>query len=121
MDKMSKELESNVCCECVEEMADKLKKFEGSVSDVFEEGNEAVVCGTIKKVIDDEVLHMQYVYKTVFTPNSGTQEFWYCDLYISICSISEFAPLFPVCALSAEEIMAKRNEMQENAKASRKQ
>jgi hypothetical protein len=76
-------------CECVEELADQLKKHIGEQAFVFEK--IGFVHGTIIKVINDSILVMENVSKVASFGNVtiSTGAF---ELFISICEITEFAP-----------------------------
>jgi hypothetical protein len=110
---------SEDCCNCVEGMAEKLEQFKGFYAYIYEEGNKALAQGAIRNVKDNSVLHLERVTKTVFLPGGGLFSNVFTDLYISICSITEFAPLFPVDSVSAEEITNMQNEMQKKLNETR--
>ncbi|MBT2644744.1 hypothetical protein J7I80_21225 [Bacillus sp. ISL-41] len=80
------------CCECVEEMAEQLKKFKGDIVFVYEKN--AIILGRITDVIDKSVLVLENVQKISFFGNSSlTANF--LILYVSICEITEFSPPEP--------------------------
>lgn len=83
------------CCNCVEGMAERLKKLRGREAFVFE-SNKAITRGTIKDVKDDSVLVMENFNKDVFLANGGISSFsGQPALYISICAITEFIDIGP--------------------------
>ncbi|MFB6801673.1 hypothetical protein ACFCVU_10760 [Peribacillus butanolivorans] len=112
----SPETHGSQCCNCVEEMAEQLKKFEQFFSDVYE-GNKAILSGTIDRVIDGEVLRMTNVQKLLFTPSSGTFGNFYNELFISICEITEFSPLFAVTAATDAQVTTMQKQMLLKTKA----
>ncbi|MDQ1002135.1 hypothetical protein QFZ28_002535 [Neobacillus niacini] len=83
------------CCNCAEEMAEKLKQFENHFGIIFE-GNKASIQGSIIEVIDDKILRMERVVKTLYTPSLGPAFFNAEILFISICDITQFIPLNPI-------------------------
>ncbi|KQL34446.1 hypothetical protein [Psychrobacillus sp. FJAT-21963] len=112
-DDKRKKCDGNQCC-CVEEMADRLEDFEGFFVHVYEGVNEVLVQGVIDEVIDGKILHLSTVLgidvaKQTFLPGGGAITIQYQDLYISICEISEFAPIFEVVTATTEQIDAARN------------
>ncbi|ULM97922.1 hypothetical protein L8956_04110 [Peribacillus frigoritolerans] len=115
-----KKSDDNQCCDCVEEMADRLEDFEGFFVHVYEGVNEVFVQGVIDEVIDGKILHLSTVLgldvsKQTFLPGGGAITIQYQDLFISICEISEFAPLFEVVTATTEQIdAAKRNFLMNN-------
>ena len=114
-DDKRKKSDDNQCC-CVEEMADRLEDFEGFFVFVYEGVNEAFVQGLIEEVIDGKILHLsnlggQGVIKTILLPGGGAISNQFQDLYISICEISEFAPLFEASTATTEQIDAARSLM----------
>lgn len=112
--------EESQCCECAEEMADQLERFENFFSVVFEgENNQTVVFGTIREVIDGEVLHMEDVQKQIILDSGNTFNFFFNDLYISICEINQFSPLFEVTAATAGQVATLQNQVLQNTNATR--
>jgi len=81
---------------CVERMADKLKKFEGSRALVFEKSNVGVtvIDGIIREMQENgQILHMEDAVKTVTIPGSIPLVFpTFPDLYISVCEVTSFSP-----------------------------
>jgi hypothetical protein len=114
-DDKRKNSDANQCC-CVEEMAERLEDFEGFFVFLYEGVNEAFVQGVIEEVIDEKILHLSTlsgldVFKTIFLPGGGAISNTFQDLYISICEISEFAPIFEVATATTEQIDEARSLM----------
>ncbi|MCR2804222.1 hypothetical protein [Paenibacillus soyae] len=102
------------CCDCVKGMAEQLKRFDNFFSTVFEgENNQTQVFGTIRRVIDDEILHMENGTKQIAT-NFGFISFGFTDIYISICKINEFIPQFEVTAANSAQVTETLNAVSQN-------
>lgn len=75
---------------CVNEMADNLKRFRGVPVIVFEKN--AIMLGTVKVVLDDLVLVLKDVIKYI-SLSGQIFEVEVPRLFVSICDITEFAPI----------------------------